>query len=188
MEPRAIERVLVVEDSASLRRSLERVLAKRFAEVRGVSCVAEARSALPEWRPDLLLLDVELPDGTALDVMEALRDFDFVPLVIAMSGAASPSQSFELAKLGVRTYLPKPIELGPLEDAIRHAAENPPDLTPALRSTVGQRPIHEVEEEVRRTMLNEALGRSGGSRRAAARLLQVSRQLVQHMLRRHDTD
>jgi transcriptional regulator with PAS, ATPase and Fis domain len=51
---------------------------------------------------------------------------------------------------------------------------------------VGQRQIHEVQDEVRETMLREALGRARGSRRAAAKLLRVSRQLVQHMLRRYD--
>jgi DNA-binding NtrC family response regulator len=181
-----VQRVLVVEDKAELRRTLERVLLGRFPEVRSAARVAEAVALLESWRPDLLLLDVELPDGTAVDVMRAAMRCEAVPLAVAMSGRAAPAQSFELARLGVRTYLQKPLDLALLERALDDAIENPPDLQPFVRSVVGQRQIHEVQDEVRETMLREALGRARGSRRAAARLLRVSRQLVQHMLRRYD--
>jgi DNA-binding NtrC family response regulator len=148
--------------------------------------VAEAVALLESWRPELLLLDVELPDGTAFDVMKAAMRGDSVPIALAMSGRAGPIQSFDLARLGVRTYLPKPLDLAVLERALDEAISQPPDLEPYVRSSVGQRAIHEVQEEVRDTMLREALGRARGSRRAAAKLLRVSRQLVQHMLRRFD--
>lgn len=186
MAARDVERVLIVEDDAALRATLERALAPRFAEVRSATNVAEAVAFLAGWRPDLLLLDVELPDGTAIDVMRAAVAGDALPLAIAMSGAAGPDQSFELAQLGVRTYLKKPLDLPSLERALSDAIENPLDVTPQIRAGVGQRPIHEVQEEVRTTMLREAVSRAGGSKRGAAKLLQISRQLVQHMLRRLD--
>ncbi len=181
-----VQRVLVVEDGRELRRTLERALAERFPEVRSAASVAEAVALLESFRPELLLLDVELPDGTAVDVMKAAMRGDAVPIAVAMSGRAGPSQSFDLAQLGVRIYLPKPIDLAVLERALDEAIARPPDLEPHVRSSVGQRAIHEVQEEVRDTMLREALGRARGSRRAAAKLLRVSRQLVQHMLRRFD--
>src|SRR5262245_57216514 len=60
MSPRLVRRVLVVEDSRSLRQSLMRALEGRFEEVRGAASVAEARAELAAFLPDLLLLDVEL--------------------------------------------------------------------------------------------------------------------------------
>ena len=60
----------------------------------------------------------------------------------------------------------------------------PPDLTPYVRASVGIVPLQHIEEHVRHTMLQEALARSGGNRRGAARMLKVSRQLLQHMLRK----
>jgi DNA-binding NtrC family response regulator len=181
-----IQRVLVVEDGRELRRTLERALADRFPEVRSAASVAEAVALLESFRPELVLLDVELPDGSAIDVMRAAMRGDSVPVAVAMSGRAEPAQSFELAQLGVRTYLQKPLDLALLDRALDEAIANPPDLEPHVRSVVGQRQIHEVQDEVRETMLREALGRARGSRRAAAKLLRVSRQLVQHMLRRYD--
>jgi DNA-binding NtrC family response regulator len=186
METRAIERVLLVEDEASLRQTLERALSGRFSEVRAAASVAEAKSLLSEFEPDLVLMDVELGDGTALDVMRAVLERETVPLVVAMSGAAQPAQTFDLAQFGVRSFLPKPLDLKKLDAALDDAIARAPDLRAQVRAAVGQRPIHELEEEVRVTMLREALARAKGSRRGAAKLLHVSRQVIQHMLRRFE--
>jgi two-component system, response regulator RegA len=183
---REIRRVLVVEDEAALRQTLERALGRRFPEVRAAAGVAEAKSLLAGYSPDLVLLDVELGDGTALDVMQAILGGETVPLVVAMSGAAKPEQTFDLAQFGVRSFVPKPLNLQRLDAALDDAIARAPDLRAQLRAAVGQRPIHELEEEVRVTMLREALARAKGSRRGAAKLLQVSRQVIQHMLRRFE--
>jgi DNA-binding NtrC family response regulator len=186
MPARILRTVLVVEDDPSLRQTLVRALSERFSDVASAATVTEARAILARpVPPDLLLLDVELPDGSALDLVKAAAALPVAPVIVAMSGTARPTQSFDLATLGVRAYLPKPLDLDRLEAAIAAAAAVPPDLQPQLRAVVGHRPIHEVEEEVRTTMLREALGRARGSRRQAAQLLAVSRQLVQHMLRRY---
>ncbi len=186
MTTREVGRVLIVEDDEALRQTLERALRERFENVSTAASVAAALEAIETAPPDLLLMDVELPDGSAVDVMRAAVKGDAMPLAVAMSGNATPTQSFELAQLGVRTYLAKPLTLSALERAIDEVLSQPPELGPHVRAAVGQKPIHEVESEVRDTMLREALGQSGGNRRGAARLLQVSRQLIQHMLRRQD--
>ena len=182
MSARSVDRVLVVEDDASLRRTLERTLSERYREVRSCGTRAEAEVVLREWSPELLLLDVQLPDGDAFDVLREAARHDPAPTVIAMSGEARSDQSFELAKLGVRVYLPKPLSSEAIDGALEEALSSPPDLSPHVRGVVGHRPIHEVEEEVRETMVQEALARTAGSRRGAARLLSISRQLLQHIL------
>jgi len=174
---------LVVEDNPALLKTLERTLAGRGYSVRACGTVAEARRVLREWSPELLVLDVELPDGDAFDVLREASELPAAPVVIAMSGVAGPSESFRLAQLGVRSYLTKPLRLEALELAIDEALHMPPDMTPHVRAQVGHVPVRELERHVRRTMVAEALARAGGSRRGAARLLHVSRQLLQHMLR-----
>jgi len=183
MAVRAVERVLVVEDSRALLRSLCGALAGSYEDVRACRSVAEADSVLATWWPDLVLLDVVLPDGDAHAVLALLERRDPAPAVIAMSGAAGPSQSFRLAGRGVRAFLEKPLRLDRLNAAIQAALEAAPDLRPALKQLVGHKPLAEVETEVRAIMLDEALSRTGGSRRGAARLLSMSRQLVQYVLR-----
>lgn len=186
MPRREIEHVLIVEDNASLQRSLQRTLGKRFAHVALALNCEEAAQAMREQPPDLIVLDFELPDGNAFTVLDAARACPTMPVVVSMSGAANSGETFELAKRGVRAFLPKPLTTEALETAIDSALGDPPDLSVQFRSMVGLRAVKDVEEEVRATMVDEALARSDGNKRAAARLLSISRQLLQYILRQSD--
>ncbi len=176
--------LLLVEDDAPLANTIARALAPRVGELRWCETAGKSIVQLETWHPDVVLLDFALPDGSAFDVLEALARHAAMPTVIAMSGAAGPDEAFRLAQLGVRYFLQKPLKLDVLEETIARALTEPVDIRPQVRGLVGMRAIHEVETEVRATMINEALARTSGSRRGAARLLAVSRQLLQHMLRK----
>jgi DNA-binding response OmpR family regulator len=118
MSAREVQRVLVVEDDASLRRTLERTLAERFPEVRTSATRAEAEAALAGWTPDLLLLDVQLPDGDAFDVLREVAARGVAPPIVAMSGSASREHALALQRLGVRAYLQKPLTSAALTRAL----------------------------------------------------------------------
>jgi DNA-binding NtrC family response regulator len=178
-----VERLLVVEDCEALLQRIAAALAPCVGELRTARSLSEALTSVKEFQPQLIVLDVVLPDGTGVELLESMQNSCVLPLVVAMSGAAEPAASFRLAQLGVRTFLKKPVDVDALRTAIARAAQVPPDVTPHLRNCVGQRPVRELEELVRRTMVEEALARSAGSRRGAAKLLSVSRQLLQHMLK-----
>ena len=175
---------LVVEDDVRLRAALVSAMSAQGFVVREAGSVKDALAELAQSSPGLLLLDVVLPDGRALDVLRAVAQLSPTPRIIAVSGAAGPDESFALAERGVRAYLNKPINLAELEAAVGRVMSEPPDLEPHLKSAVGLVPIKTVEQTVRATMVNEALARGGGSRRAAARVLSISRQLLQHILRK----
>lgn len=177
------KRILVVEDNQTLLRCLETALGRRSPQVVGCATVAAARAAIAERAPDLVVLDVALPDGTAFDVLDALHACDAFPVVVAMSGTAEPGESFRLAQRGVRAFVPKPLDLETLDLAVDQALSQAPDIVPIVRTAVGHAPVREVEAVVRRTMVNEALGRTRGSKNGAAKILRVSRQLLQHMVR-----
>jgi two-component system, response regulator RegA len=174
---------LVVEDDPRTQCALTLALASWAVSVVCVSDVSSARRVLAEERPELMLLDVALGDGDAFDVLDDVALLVPQPAVIAVSGSATVQQSFALAQRGVRCYLPKPFTVAALDAAIELSLNHTPELRALICAAVGHRAIHEVESEVRNTMLSEALARTGGNRRGAARLLSVSRQLLQHMLR-----
>jgi two-component system, response regulator RegA len=176
-------RALVVDDEERLRRAVAEALDGWASEVRTAGSIAQALALFEEWQPELLVLDFRLPDGDARGLLREIARGPRVPSTIAMSAFAKPEHSFELAQLGVRAYLEKPFTAKGLESALGQAL-SPPDLTPQLREAVGRSGLQEVEESVRRTMVAEALSRAHGSRRMAARLLGVSRQFVQHVLRK----
>jgi two-component system, response regulator RegA len=180
--------VLVVEGDSEMRRTLGRALSEHVQPVETSASMAEAKAALRRFQPELMLLDVELADDSPFEFLREVGRKGPVPAIIAMSGVASPEEAFHLAKLGVRSYLTKPVTPESLERAIHQAIYEKPDIIPHLRAAVGLLPMHEVERAVRSTMIQEALARSRGSRSGAARLLRVSRQLFQHMLRRQDPE
>lgn len=180
-------RVLVLEDDPALARALASALEVLGFDHRISRCLRDARNELTrldgEWTPDLVLLDVVLPDGTALDFLRALPREAPLPVIVAMSGSAEPAQAFELATLGVRRFLPKPVELHRLGEVLSQACDEAPPIRQHLKALVGTRALSDVEEEVRTTMVTEAVARAG-SVRGAARLLRISRQLLQYILRR----
>jgi two-component system, response regulator RegA len=179
-----IARALVIEDDARLRGTLERALKRWALEIRAAGNLFEARRELSEFRPELVVIDFMLPDGTASELLAvALRDAP-LPAIVALSAYAGPRDSFELARLGVRSYLQKPVDLTALDHAVHRALTEPPDLELSARSSVGHVGLREAEETLRRSMVAEALDRAGGNRRGAARLLAISRELLQHALRK----
>lgn len=182
--PRRLERLLIIEDNPRLRSALSRSLAMRARDVQAVAKVSEALELLHGYQPELIILDFSLPDGDAFDVLRAVIELQPAPSVVAISGIAKPLDAFQLALLGVRAFVPKPLDEARLQAAIDRALERGPDLTPHLRAAVGHRGLHEVEQEVRAAMVSEAMARAHGSRNRAARLLSISRQLLQHVLRR----
>ncbi len=177
-----------MEDSVALVRALKAALASRGDAVTVSSCgtAADAHRFLAECTPDLLLLDVHLPDGSAFDVLATVRTRRPLPVIVAMSGQASSDEAFRLAQFGVRAYLSKPLDLANLNAALDSALAQAPELELHVRAAVGHRAIKDVEHLVRTTMVDEALAQATGNRRRTAQLLQISRELLQHILRRRE--
>jgi two-component system, response regulator RegA len=178
--------LLIVEDHAGLSRSLSEALSPRVESVRIASSVRQATSALAAKRPDWILLDLILPDGSGFDVLDAASVLSPVPHCVVLSASQSREEAFRLAKLGVAVYLEKPATLAEVERAFF----DPPtiDLSAQIRPLVGRRSLESVEDEVRSTLVDEALATASGSKSQAARLLSISRQLLQHIVRRKHGD
>jgi DNA-binding response OmpR family regulator len=112
---RKMSRVLVVEDDAQLRRIITSNLTARGHQVRQAGDASEALAALGEERPDLLILDINLPDRTGWDV---LRDANLPDAVRVLMLTAVPVSPRRLAEFRPVAYLPKPF---PLEALLRLA-------------------------------------------------------------------
>jgi two-component system CheB/CheR fusion protein len=112
---RPAARLLLVEDNKDILRYLKLVLEMRGHQVRTAIDLASARSELD--RPfDLLISDIELPDGSGLDLMRELRGR--VP-GLAISGFGAPDDIQMSLDAGFARHLTKPVETGRLEAAIR---------------------------------------------------------------------
>jgi DNA-binding NtrC family response regulator len=183
---RRLLRALIVEDDVTLRAAIARLLHSRGLQTVEASTVREALLLLTP-APDIIIADFRLPDATALKIFEASCALWPAPIKIALSGRATPDEAFRLARYGVRRYLQKPVALATIWDAILQVREEPPDLRPLVQDTVGHVSLRDLQRSVRIVMVRQALALAKGNHTGAARLLRVSRQAVQQLMRRHRT-
>jgi two-component system response regulator RegA len=177
-------RLLIVVSERDLCSAIDRATRERADESRRAVSVAEAVPLIASWWPDAVVLDCDLPDGCGFDVLQAVGGAVPSPAVVAIGSRVAPEDSFRLAQLGVRAFVAKPATASALARALDEALATTPDLEPLARAAVGHRGVREVEDLVRAAMVAEALARANGSRHAAARLLAISRQLLQHILKK----
>jgi DNA-binding response OmpR family regulator len=115
-------RVIIVEDETALRQVIARNLSRRGHIVLEAASAAEALDILREERPDLMLLDINLPDRTGWDVLRELRGRQIeIPTVVISAVRISPNRLAEFRPLA---YLPKPFPL----DALLRLVKGEPEL------------------------------------------------------------
>jgi two-component system, response regulator RegA len=180
-------RALVVEDDVELGRAVVRALEEWGAVTSLASTLADATHVLEEGF-ELLVLDIGLPDGSGVAVAERAARLRPAPLIVVFSGEATAEEGFRLGQLGVRGYIRKPVSLSDFTATIEALLAAAPDIAPFLVAAVGREPFQTVLAQVRRTMAEQALAVAGGNRTGAARLLGVTRQAVQHLIRDMDLD
>src|SRR5690242_21935029 len=123
---RPYRRVLIVEDEAQLRRIIARNLTSRGLDVREADCAEAAVSAVASERPDLLLLDINLPDRTGWEVLRELSQRKTeVPTIVMSAVRARPARMAEFHPVA---YLPKPF---PIESLLRLVLEPSPGVNDA---------------------------------------------------------
>ncbi len=179
---RKLRSALVVEDDAALRAGITKYLREKGMRVASAATAADAIAQL-KGRPDVVLLDVRLPDATAFSVLEASLAYSPAPIRIALSGAATPEEAFRLRSFGVRCYLQKPVSLAEIWDAIQRANREAPEIALAVQDAVGHVSLKDLTTDVRNAAIRQALAIARGNRTRAARILQVTRQAVQQMVR-----
>ncbi len=109
---RARARILIVEDNALNRLLVHDLLELRGHDILEAATVDEARQAFDAGRPDLLLLDVQIPGGGAEAVIrDARRRPGFADLpIVAVTSLAMPGDRERLLGGGFQGYLSKPID------------------------------------------------------------------------------
>ncbi len=111
-------RILVVEDEQAISEPLLESLAREGFEARVASTVAEAEQAFDEREPDLVLLDVMLPDGDGRDLCRDLRRRSDVPIVMLTARGEEVDRVVGL-ELGADDYVVKPFSARELAARIR---------------------------------------------------------------------
>ncbi len=119
-------RILVVDDDPQILSGLEALLADSW-DVRTAATGKEAIVQFGEFSPDVVLLDVQLPDFSGVDLLEQFKMYSEATEVVMMSGAGNVELVVESMKRGAETFLQKPFDFDTLTltltQAMRIAAQ-----------------------------------------------------------------
>lgn len=112
------ERILVVDDDQTIRRTLRINLRARGHDVECVGCGRDALTAVAEAPPDLVVLDLGLPDMDGVEVLRRLRQVSQVPVVV-LSARHGSDDKVEALDEGADDYVTKPFGMDELMARIR---------------------------------------------------------------------
>ena len=113
-----------MDDEPGIRFGVRDFLESEGLEVDEAESVASAEKAIREGRPDAVVLDHMLPDGTALDLLPRLREIDTSLPVVVLTGHASIDLAVRAVKEGADQFLAKPVELPALLVLLRRLLES----------------------------------------------------------------
>jgi len=116
-----VTRVLVVEDEPTLARALAITLRANRYEVAVAHAGASGLDGMANWHPDLVVLDLGLPDLDGMDVLRALRGWSQVPVVV-LSARQTSDDKVEALDAGADDYVTKPFAMDELLARLRAAA------------------------------------------------------------------
>jgi two-component system cell cycle response regulator DivK len=106
-------RILLVDDHEPGRKLLERLFEREGHQVRGARSLAAAELALAEEQPALIVLDLNLPDGSGLDLTRKLKAHPLTAAIpiVACTAAVLESDEERALEAGCDAFLAKPIDL-----------------------------------------------------------------------------
>jgi two-component system KDP operon response regulator KdpE len=113
-------RVLVVEDDREIRALMQSTLRVEGFEVQTAASVSEARAMLQHALPDIMVLDLGLPDGDGATLVQEVRKHHTLPILV-VSARHQEAQKIQLLDAGADDYLIKPFSVAELLARIRVA-------------------------------------------------------------------
>src|SRR5687767_12590834 len=122
----ALSQILVVDDEIGIRELLSEILRDEGYNVRLAENAATARAARKDGRPDLVLLDIWMPDTDGITLLKEWASLGQLTMpVVMMSGHATIDTAVEATRIGALDFLEKPIALQRLLATVKRALRAP---------------------------------------------------------------
>jgi DNA-binding NtrC family response regulator len=177
-------RILVVDDENDIRELVREILSEEGYIVETAANAAEARAACAQQAPDLVLLDIWMPDTDGISLLREWQQSQALTApVVMMSGHGTVETAVEATRLGAIDYVEKPLSLAKLLRTVARALEEGKrrqratrTLVPPLIAPVGRsRLMRDLREKVKQIAPHDApvlvLGEPGTGREAFARYI-----------------
>jgi DNA-binding NarL/FixJ family response regulator len=129
-------RVLIVDDHELFRAGVRGQLEPDVDVVGEAAGVADALQLIEETQPDVVLLDVHMPDGGGVEVLNRASRLESMPRFLALSASDAAEDVIAVIRAGARGYVTKSISAGELQDAIERVREGDAVFSPRLAGFV----------------------------------------------------
>src|SRR5678816_1264777 len=116
-------RVLAIDDEPAMTEWLKMVIEAEGYEVRTALIGTRGEEIFKQWRPDVVVTDLMLPDLDGVQLLRRLKEIDPSPEVIVISGQGTIHRAVEAGQAGAFFFLEKPVSQDGLMDMIRRALE-----------------------------------------------------------------
>jgi DNA-binding NtrC family response regulator len=180
----SLAQILVVDDEADIRDTLREILGEEGYEVEVAANAAEARQARARHEPDLVLLDIWMPDTDGITLLREWSENRLLSFpVVMLSGHGTVETAVEATRLGAVDFVEKPLSLAKLLrtvekalDAGRRRRQAQRSLIPPLVAPVGKSKVMQrLREQVQQVAAHDApvllVGEYGTGREAFARYM-----------------
>ncbi len=177
-------RILVVDDEADIRGLLSEILAEEGYEVEAAADAASAKRACARQEPDLVLLDIWMPDMDGITLLREWSEKHSVRCpVVMLSGHGTVETAVEATRLGAFDFVEKPLSIAKLLRTVERALEAgrrkrqaqrtliPPLVTPVGKSRLMQKLREQVQQVAGHDAPVLLIGEPGTGREAFARYM-----------------
>jgi DNA-binding NtrC family response regulator len=131
--------ILVVDDEMGIRELLNEILTDEGHTVYAAESAAQARTIREQMRPDLVLLDIWMPDVDGITLLkEWSKTSQLTMPVVMMSGHATIDTAVEATRIGALNFLEKPIALQKLLKTVNKALESSPKFVKPIEEKSSQ--------------------------------------------------
>ena len=150
--------LLLVEDHPVMAATVTAALRRRGYDAEHCATLAEARERIARKVPRYAVLDLRLPDGSGLGMVNALRQASLDISIVVLTGFANIPTAIEAIKLGANNYLCKPVDIETLDGALQGRSlneelllEEPPASVPDVQQEYIQRILEEHRSNISAT-------------------------------------
>jgi two-component system response regulator AtoC len=116
--------VLIVDDEENARKNIGEFLASKGYEVFGAENLKKAREAIQKGTGDVILLDVQLPDGYGPNLLLETANIPVRPPIIIITAYGDIQMAVEAMRNGAHDFLTKPVDMSNLEQSLQRACES----------------------------------------------------------------
>ena len=118
-----MQKILIVDDEEAARYGIRRALEGRTTRIFEAASAKAARSVIQEHQPQLMLVDINMPEEDGISLVKSLAELSFRPLPIMITAYSTAKVAVDAMKAGAYDYLTKPFEIDELRLVVNRALE-----------------------------------------------------------------